>query len=383
MYQDHYASLPELEIDIDFNKVLPIVGKDIKSSFSIEKNKDEYATVTSKPHEGSYKTSLTIRSNGTRVTVTGNPSKYGRLDNLFGYQSIDECVELYNEILPTYGLPPFSKATYLEPSQLVEGDGTSISLLHNGAVFNRFDITRNYMTGSESTVLPALASLSAHTSGRMIPNLYSNGRTVDWKSEQARGKSKGSQYDYLKAYDKAYEMSLHKPKFELTLEEQNYLRELENYIKEMGTIRLEDTMRYRKLKRHGAHIYGIATEERLNKLFEEKATVMTKNEATVTSYQNVKNDLLSRGIVDSPKTATRLQHLVYAWLSGENVRAGCSESTFYANRKLLLELSIDIKQPFDISRMTPKIRMIKHTNILQPPSFYRYPSLIAQVTRVA
>ena len=56
-------------------------------------------------HGGSYSTSVHIRISGNRITVSGNPSRINRLDNLFGFSLIDQCVAVYNEILKQYGLP--------------------------------------------------------------------------------------------------------------------------------------------------------------------------------------------------------------------------------------------------------------------------------------
>ena len=61
--------------------------------------------------EGSYSSSLMIRSDGFRVSVYGNPSRWNRIDNLFGLKTLDDCMAVYNHILQGLGLPEFTKCT--------------------------------------------------------------------------------------------------------------------------------------------------------------------------------------------------------------------------------------------------------------------------------
>ncbi len=373
MYQEHVTSLPEVSVEVDLIKPLPLVGTDRHVSLSLDMEDLNYETISSKQHKGSYNTSIQVRCDGSRVSIQGNPSKFGRLDNLFGYQTIDECVELFNAILACYDLPPFTKATYYKPMQ-------SGGFIHDGAIITNVDLTRNHMVGCDANVLPALRAMSSHTSGRKIPHLYPNGQTVDWIYENS--KSKGSGYLYSKLYGKAHEMELHKTKYEITEEEQDYLNKLHKYVKDAGCIREEHSLKSRYLKRHNAYIYGIVDEKRLCILFEKVREMMTKSEATVTNYQNVMNDLLTQGIVESPTTAARLQDIVYAWQSGENLRARSSKAVFYKNRRLLLNLGIDIKLSFDITRMNTKIKIIELRD-LHPPSFYCFPSINSQLGRAA
>ena len=48
-------------------------------------------------HKGSYSTSLSIKISGRRLTLKGNPSRINRIDNLFGYSTIDQCVAVYTK----------------------------------------------------------------------------------------------------------------------------------------------------------------------------------------------------------------------------------------------------------------------------------------------
>ncbi len=102
-------------------------------------------SVNQKRLEGSFSTKLTIRCDGYRVRVEGNPSRWQRMDNLFGLTSLDDCVEIYNHLLSRYGLPPLTKNTRLYPRQ--SPDGKSTSLVGNGAEITSIDWTRNLAVG--------------------------------------------------------------------------------------------------------------------------------------------------------------------------------------------------------------------------------------------
>lgn len=75
----------------------------------------------------------------------GNPSRWQRMDNLFGLTTLDECVEIYNHVLAQYDLPPFTKNTRLFPRQTP--DGKSTSLVGDGAEITSIDWTRNLSVG--------------------------------------------------------------------------------------------------------------------------------------------------------------------------------------------------------------------------------------------
>lgn len=55
--------------------------------------------------EGSHSTKLTVRCDGSRVKITGNASRFHRIDNLFGLETIDDCINVYNQVLASFDLP--------------------------------------------------------------------------------------------------------------------------------------------------------------------------------------------------------------------------------------------------------------------------------------
>lgn len=90
---------------------------------------------------GSYETAIMVRMVGGRLEVRGNPSAYGRLDNLFGV-GLDDGIAIYNAILRDLGLPEFTAG---DVTLAVGKDGWVKS--YTGAHISRFDGTQNFAVG--------------------------------------------------------------------------------------------------------------------------------------------------------------------------------------------------------------------------------------------
>ncbi len=175
---------------------LPVVGTKLIAITDLETGECEREAPNSKKIEGSYSTSIRIRCDGTRVTAEGNPSRWQRLDNLWGFKTIDECVQVYNLILLEHGLPPFTKCRKLAYQQAKEGEAHK--RISDGAIITRIDLTENKSVG-KGNELAVIRSLSTQTVGRGKTGfLYPDGNTTDW--------GKGSTYWYLKIYNKHAEL---------------------------------------------------------------------------------------------------------------------------------------------------------------------------------
>ena len=105
-------------------------------------------------HEASFSTSVSIHVQGRKIRVEGNPSRVGRLDNLFGFTSIEQCVSVYNSLLREYGLPAFTRCTRLDIRQ-GESGAKSGDRIADGAKIERIDLTTNVSLG-EGNVTPPL-----------------------------------------------------------------------------------------------------------------------------------------------------------------------------------------------------------------------------------
>lgn len=110
-------------------------------SFSGGDYEIEYDVGKFSRHVGTYETAIMVRMVGGRLEVRGNPSAYGRLDNLFGV-GIDDGIAIYNEILRGLGLPEFTEGE----TQLIPGKNGFVQA-YTGAHVSRVDGTQNFAVG--------------------------------------------------------------------------------------------------------------------------------------------------------------------------------------------------------------------------------------------
>ena len=174
---------------------LPLVGRHVIERIDLETGERLPTTVNQKIIEGSFSTKLTIRCDGQRVRVEGNPSRWQRMDNLFGLTTLDECIEVYNHVLAIYGLPPFTKNTQLYHRQTPEKKASK--LVGNGAEITAIDWTVNHEVGkgNEQSFIRGMSSMQIGR-GRK-PKLYPDGNTCNW--------GEASTWNMTKLYNKAVE----------------------------------------------------------------------------------------------------------------------------------------------------------------------------------
>lgn len=117
-------------------------------------------------HEASHSTSVTIHVQGRKVRVEGNPSRVGRLDNLFGFTTVEQCIAVYNGLLREYGLPAFTRCTRVDIRQGQSGAkaGDRVS---DGAKIERIDLTTNVAMGKDN-VLAYLRGVSSQRIGHSV-----------------------------------------------------------------------------------------------------------------------------------------------------------------------------------------------------------------------
>lgn len=323
-----------------------------------------------KQFEGSYRTSLRVSCDGYEVKVSGNPSKFCRLDNLFGYATLDACVAIFNCVLEHLGLPPFTKATYYKPRQNKEEHAAFVT---DGALISLVHVTRNHCLGDSAHVLPYLSTISGQSMvangsssrlGSNLGTLHPNGRTADW--------FRGSRRLYVKMYDKAFEMTLHKRDFEMSDEEVGYLKNLQQWLHDVGCVREEFELKQMTLTDQKMHIYGFVTDEQMMSYVEAKS-LLSRVEVSTMSVENVANELIQRGYPE--RTAKRMQMIA------NNYYHGVPMDTLFGSKAaknkaaaILRELNIDIKTPMNVTRLMPRVQVIQ-LRPLPVPSFYRMPSI--------
>lgn len=357
--------IDKLNMHQDHNEELPVVASQHVLRVDAQTNELLSDSPKSLIHEGSYSSVLTVRCNGTRVSVTGNPSRWNRADNLFGFTSIKDCVEVYNSVLISHGLPSFTPAKQVVYRQTA--DGKKAELVTDGAVFTHFDITRNLAVGagSEHAFLRGLSTLTIGKSRE--PYLYANNQTVDWY--------KGSTVRYTKAYVKAHDLIKHQNKRlkEASEQEKKYYQSLIDYCNDIGLVREEHSFKSPFLKRKKLNIYGRVELSDLEKHTNELGDAMKRLEVIDDRYEDISEQLLNAKVVKSRQSANATQSVAMQWLLGHKIDK--TKSQYYEHRKRLLQIGIDIALPHDASKPLPQIRSTHAIDVvhLAPPPWYKMP----------
>ena len=360
MYQDH---------DIE----LPFIADRANVVIDTETGDHLYTSQPTLTHEGSFCTSLHVRVSGNRVTVTGNPSRINRLDNLFGFTDLDQCVGVYNRILLSLGLPPFSKCTRIFHRQ--GDDGTRAETFSDGAIITELHITTNRAVG-QGCVNDYIKALSTQRYRNSIPRLHTNGMTCDWLS--AKGKAS---LVYPSVYNKANDLRIHAlpkylKKYGPQSSEVDDVNRLIKFCEENGVTRHELKLKAACLRRENCRYYGLFNPASLRPLLDEFLAIDDRLQVTAMELESISEKLLRLGICSSVKAANSTAIYAIQWMSGK--RFDLTKSQVQTHRARLRKIGIDIAAVCDISKHSP-VLIRKATEIvvseLQIPNWYQMPTL--------
>ncbi|HCL8638247.1 TPA: Replication-associated protein G2P, partial [Escherichia coli] len=170
-----------LTIEQDFGYQLPILGEVAYQRIQLETGEAGSLNQPVFQHKGSFCDQVSISIKGSILKMSGNPSRWNRLDNLFGHTSVDACVQVYNRILNDLGLPEFTKCTKLWQRQASETE--KAGTVTDGACIREIHITSNRTVGADN-VDDYISGLSTLRYRNSEPRLHSNGKSVDWLSKK-------------------------------------------------------------------------------------------------------------------------------------------------------------------------------------------------------
>lgn len=299
-------------------------------------------------HRGSHCDSLKVQIRGSILIVSGNPSRWGRVENLFGLQTIDACVSVFNKIMADLGLPAFTKCTRVGYRQQSEG-GLREEIV-DGAVIKELHITTNKILG-RGNVRDYLSGLSTLSYRNSVPHLFENGATVEWRSKQGN-----ANLIYPVVYDKANELRLHslpkiKTKFGEESEEYKYLLRVIEFCESAGIARFEQKLKSRYLQRENLHYYGLSDYSKLNHLQNTFLNIDSKLQVTAMDFETISEQLISAGVVDTVRAANTTSMYAIQWAHGQTF--DFNKTQIQTHRARLRKIGIDIAQRIDITRFSP------------------------------
>lgn len=343
---------------------LPLVGREIAVYSNIETGEICKESVTGKQKRGSFDSSLTVRCDGSRVSMSGNPSRWMQKDSLFGTTSVIESVAIFNSVLNELGLPPFTENTL--PSTIPNRQfQMSDEVARNGAIITRVDDAINLMTGSVNNGLAIIEYLASQRHQGRTGHVYPNGCTVDWQGRSRSGK--GSRYVYFKYYAKWVEAGCSK-------EDPDYYLKLMEWCKEVGLIRFEISLKSMLLKKYGLDSINAWNDESINEIrndIREKYMLHKKANFNVTEFSKISEELMAIG--ETGAIAAKAQGLVDSWTSGNMYYLDddvMSKTTRYRYRNLIKQVcDIDILERLNVSRLPVKVRTIELREAT-PPEWY-------------
>jgi DNA helicase-2/ATP-dependent DNA helicase PcrA len=362
-------------------------------------NEIETSTNTFYEHEGSFDTKIVVRTVGNRLEISGNPGRFGRPDNVFGY-NLDDCVTKINQILQTafadYKLPKLTKGTkqcvaagirksagYKERNKeryklfitnLKERQkrGAVVDLRiindrwgntthswydveYNGLSFSRLDVTQNF--SMEEYLSDFLYYLSTIKAGR-LSTPRSHGSSVAFGDDSTN-------YS-ITCYDKAKELLAHN--FEEVTRSNLYYGCLHNWLDKQGILRIELRLGRKYLYREHLQYYAVVTMNALEEIHREQKDMLMKD-VTVPSSNN------HCGLGEAAYRVFK------DWSQGVNVRGMLSQPTFYRHSLDIRKATgFDIRNPYPLSEK-PLIERLTHFRPMDiikpavPPDFYQLPPI--------
>jgi len=361
MYQEHQTALPVVGRSL-------FIEEDLHTGEILRKN------TNSLQFKGSYSSKIIICCNGSRVTVTGNPSRFNRIDNLFGYDSIEKCVQVFNTILTKHGLPPFTKCSKVWFGQ--SQDGKAAPVITDGAIITKVDWTRNHTVG-KGNVQQFLRGLSSQSMGRgKVGHLYSNQCTVNW--------GEGSEYKMTSIYDKANDLKRHRKQRLKNASDDDikYYDDLILYCQTNGVAREEHKFKRLFLNKNNFRFYGLFKDSDFEPFLKSVDDVMSRCEVTGMKQKSIADQLLAKEIVKTRQAANATQSYAIMWMEGYDIKNQISRSNYYVHKARLKVIGLDLTSPFDVTRMAPTIlnRKVIEVSVLSAPSWYRQPHILRLVS---
>jgi II/X family phage/plasmid replication protein len=294
------------------------------------------------------------------VEWSGNPSRWGRKDNVFGYTSLRDCLDkVINPHMRYYCLPEFTfDVDSTLNSRRFSRERESASLVDTGAVLTRVDICRNVSAGSPVAMRAYLRAASSAVYRNKGPSTSHDG-SIAWGNQR---------HSRIKFYDKSAELLAHTKKgtCEVSADLREYRESLAKWCYDLGVIRQEITFGRQYLRAAGLRALSEWSDNRAFALFIERVDSMTVGCSS--SLTDTLDKFIDAGF--SVRQAANLSGFVSRWYMGESVTAGCSRATFHRYKSSIKKvLGVDVSSSPDIAVLTARVQNIVLSPVA-PPSWY-------------
>jgi len=320
---------------------LPVVGDGVSMKVEslnwCEKNHDEMLiavdpgakfrfTVPSARREGSHSTAIRLRCDGERVSLSGNPGRYDRADNVFSYD-IADTVARASAIVARDGLPAFTPGAWHWDHSITPRD-MALGLLKkwDGARFLEMHATQNMSAGSDALAREYIVWAGSQRSARIAKGIYGDESVIFGRLAQ-KGKAF---HKAIVVYRKGAELLAH-AKGE---QAKKVMRAspVYQYAMDTGLVRVECKWGYQFLRDNGLRYMGEANMGKIISIFDRETGFLF----------GASPERAVRLVSDMP---ARLRLPALAWIRGDDIRGLVSRATYFRIVKGLREYGLDVSEP--------------------------------------
>lgn len=289
--------------------------------------------------QGSWGSSISIRSHAGRVSVSGNPTRWQRPDNLFG-RDLDASMRVLNTELVRLGLPAFTPGIQSAAQVFDFASGqTAMSVLPewSGATFSRIDLTRNRAAGSDFLARLAIKAYSGKSASYLRKSVYGDETAMFSNTRRT-----------IKAYRKGPDMGIH-------CKESPWI----DWATDAGIVRHELELKRRFLHDSNLRFWGNLDMGTLIKIFDRETASVLGNPQF--NFEPIQLEILPR--------PTRV--IYAAWLRGEDIRALVSRASFYRHRRVLADHGVDISEVRQTAHVVDIPRTIELRDVAPPLGYWQ------------
>jgi hypothetical protein len=275
--------------------------------------------------KGSHSTAVRVRSDGSNVTLSGNPGRYDRPDNVFNY-GIEETVKKASGIVAGYSLPAFSAGECLAKTSVNERD-RDLGLWYEwtGAVIRELHATVNYSAGNEALAKEYMQYAGSLRAARIAKGVFGD-ETIVYGALAKKGKTF---HKAIVIYRKAEEMLAHAK----GPEAKEAVKKSPEYelARDTGLVRVECKWGSHFLRDNGLRFLGEMKMGKIVSIFMRETAFL----------RDASPERAVRLVSDMP---TKLRLAALAWIRGDDLRVLMSRATFFRVVKSLRDYGLDVSE---------------------------------------
>lgn len=276
--------------------------------------------------EGSHSTAVRVRSDGRLVSLSGNPGRFGRPDNVFNF-GLEETVERCSSIVQQLGLPAFVAGERVFPSNISERDAKlGLWDQYTGATYRELHATQNFAAGNEALAEEFMTWVSSQRAARMAKGVYGT-QTVIFGRLAGKGRPL---HKAIVVYRKADELLAHAKGDEC--KKAMKASPVYQYARDVGLVRVECKWGGHFLRDQGLRFMGAATMAKVISIFKAETGFLF----------GASPERAVRLVSDMPP---RLRLAALAWIRGDDIRGLVSRATYFRVVSGLRAYGLDVSEP--------------------------------------